>query len=99
MPQKTYILTTEESNSRGQSGTIVHTFKASSLAFLNDYIDLWEDGFEDEIPEGQYASVPNLPPRFYEAGGFSGRNLTFVCEETGEDMKVWWETHWGTLKG
>ena len=100
MSQLTYILTTEEHNSHGQSGSITHTFRASSLAFLNDYIDLWEDGYEDQIPEGQYTFEENLPEDYYEAGGFTGRNLTFTCQETGEDMKIWWETQgWGTLKG
>ena len=97
---KTYILTLKEFNSHGQEGTVIHSFKADSLGSLDSYINLWESGNEGLIPAGRYKVKHKLPARFWDAGGFCSEYSTFTCRDTGEDMKVWWETQgWGKLKG
>ncbi len=97
---KTYVLTVEEYNCHSQEGFSIHSFKADSLEQLDSYINIWESGTEEKIPAGRYKVKHKLPARFWEAGGFYSDYLTFVCKETGEDMKKWWESQgFGKLTG
>jgi hypothetical protein len=97
---KTYVYVYCEYNSHSQEGEVTVTFKAESLDQLNTYVDHYQNGDEKQIPKGRFKIKYDLPPRFWEAGGFCSDDLSFTCKTDGKDMADWWNAlGWGRIQG
>lgn len=89
---KTYVYVSLEYNSHSQEGYITRTFKAESLKQLEAYVALWQEGHDDQIPQGRFKEVAKLPKNFWDAGGFCSDDISFVCKTDGKDLAKWWNS-------
>lgn len=87
---KTYVYVSLEYNSNSQEGYIIRTFKAESLKQLGQYVTLWQDGHDDQIPRGRFKEVAKLPRYFWDAGGFCSDDISFICKTDDKDLAKWW---------
>lgn len=96
---KTYLLVSQEYNSNSQQATVYVFFRAESLDQLDSYIHIYQNGESDQIPVGRFRTIFDGPEDFYEAGGFSSIDLSFICRDDGIDMSRWWNKNgWGYIK-
>lgn len=92
---KTYILTFEEYNTNNQTAITQMAFKAKDLKELEGVLREYENDCDSWPNERIIEHSFEGPDDFFDAGGFCSREISFVCEETKEDLLHWYKTHWG----